>query len=355
MPKYADFINEQNSPEEQKKYTGWVGDPNTGQGTAVDKQHNMYKLQQKPMESQFEMGENEIATTGFQQPSYVNPNQDVDIDSIVDKEFNIGKMAIENEYQMENHKAIQTSTNTAQVDVFLQNAKMIHDMKMNELMANYQRTKLMFKKYQQDSTLDTKDAFLAKSEFHKSNPVYKISKTELKPEKPVFTIAQQQRGLGKILKDTAGINDKEMMMDMAAETFGPDFDETAPGVYKYINELPETQGQEPQGKPTKKLTFLEDLAKQNNEKGYSSELVNKAIQDYNGLGGHQTEQGQKYKKKVLSQFDQPQQQTSQQIPHQSLTPYWPDLTDEEKQTISLALKQNPNNIKIILQRLKGNK
>jgi hypothetical protein len=249
--KYADFINEQNSSEANRKYTGWVSDPKTGKGTAVDTEHNIYRLPQKPSEQQFAMGENEIAPAGdfkpIQDPYY-------SINVLPDQELKIAMAAIENEYQINNHKAIQTSTNTAQVDTFLQNAKMLHDMKVQEAVMKYKRMKLMFTKYDQDNTLSQEDSLKAKIAFKKSNPIFDVPEDIINQQKPTFIPQYIETHLGKIAtgdfpKDIAeeNISDREKALKTAERVFNTDPNHLMPEVLQEINNNYPKEQEKPQG------------------------------------------------------------------------------------------------------------
>ncbi len=282
MAKYADFINEQSGKQleqsnRRQKYSGWIEDPTTGQGRAIDTQGNIIKLAQKPSEEEFvskptgspqgdfvktaEGDYNKIDRfdTGgsfrTEYPKEFSQQQDtaqLDITEIPQKQFNIGKIAIENDYIKNTNLIKQTVTDITQYESLARDEEMIKNMRMQELMQKYQRSQIIFKKYSEDPTLDSKDRFLAQSTYLEKDPVFDISQAmkSVKPSKPIFSQMQQQRGIGKIYKELAGIQDRESAIEIATESFGVDFDETAPMVMKYIDEnFPEDDGQIQQQQP----------------------------------------------------------------------------------------------------------
>ena len=290
MAKYADFINQQAGKQleqsnRRSKYSGWIEDPSTGQGRAIDTEGNIVKLAQKPAESEFTPKPTDAPKGDYIQSNtgqYAQRNVgggsyreeyagefdqkpemgSFDIDALPEQEFNIGKLAIQNEFVKETNLAKQTTTDTVQIDEMINDAKMTKAMRMQELMTNYQRTKTMFKKYGQEGNLSNEDKFLAKMTFHDSNPVFKIPQASLKPAKPTYTQAQQQRGIGKIISESGGVYDREMILDAASEVFGPDFDETAPLVMQYIEKnFPQDGSQIQQQQQQPNQTQLKEMSR----------------------------------------------------------------------------------------------
>jgi hypothetical protein len=237
-PKYADFVNEQNSPEAQKKqqYTGWVSSDGQS-GRAVDTQHNITQLAQKPQESEF------VSRPTGEQQLAANPQiqQQFNIDDMPKRQFDIGLMAIENEYIQQTNLAKQTTTDTAQLDTLYQNAKMKHDMQVQELTGKLQRTKMMYKKYNTDNTLSPENKTLAKMTFNDADPVYKVPPAPMKPQKPIFSPQKQQWAIGKLTPFKGVINRQDAISQL--QQLGIDID-SAPIVNEYIQKNFEDENEE---------------------------------------------------------------------------------------------------------------
>lgn len=253
MPKYADYINEQNAPENLKPDPGMYWKQSSEQYQKDPASQGLkqtpiptYSPEQTPGTPQW--------AAGHQQTTH-QANLFEQVDEIPDQEFKLAVAAAENEYQIANHKAIQTSSNTDQYPVFMQNAKMVHDMQVQDAMMKYQRTQLMFRKYQQDNTLSRENAYDAKMAYIKANPIFRMPQADLKPDKPEFSQEYKDINIGRIsdadwpkdIADDTGLNDRQKAEKMAVRKFGKDFDKKVPELRKLIEEQWPQEKEQQQG------------------------------------------------------------------------------------------------------------
>lgn len=255
--------------EESEKY--WSGRPHTEQ---IKRQSEQFVGEQYGV---------------YPQQPQQQTNPYVLINTVPDEEFNIGMLAIENDFIHETNMAKQTTTDKVQVDEIINDAKMKKQMKMDKLILDYKRTQIMFNKYSKDNTLSNEDKLLAKMKYRESNPIYTPSKIQ---QKDVFTPAHVQKTMselqsGGIIKGgiVEPFMDAETMMLYGQQNLPP-------GLFPWVQQV------------------------------------------------------------ANQRFGKEQEEGISQPPHQALTGYWKEISDEEKQEIMIALQKNPNNLKIILQRLK---
>jgi hypothetical protein len=175
-----------------------------------------------------------ISIPQTRQQSMTSTNSSFDIDSLADKQFDIGKKFIENEYSKANHEALLGgSANTAEAEVYLNNAKMIHDMKMQELMTKYQKYKTISSQANKDPTLSQEDVFLHRQKLLESQPIFEIpQRIQSQVGRSIFTPAQIQKGLGDIALE----DDKDWAIQKAIETFGPNYEQIVPQVKEFIDQ-----------------------------------------------------------------------------------------------------------------------
>jgi hypothetical protein len=183
------------------------------------------------------------------QQSMGNANNSFDIDNLADKQFQIGRKFIENEYSKSNHEALLGgSANTAEAEVYLNNAKMIHDMKMQELMTKYQKYKTISSKVNKDPTLSQEDIFMHRQQLLEKDPIFEIpQRIQSQVGKSIFTKAQIQKGLGEISIES----DKDFAIEKAIENFGPNYEQIVPQVKDFIEQkFPQEQQEVQDNTPT---------------------------------------------------------------------------------------------------------
>jgi hypothetical protein len=168
--------------------------------------------------------------------SQIESMKESSIQNVPNMQFKIGKMAIENEFIHDTNLAKQTVTDTVQLDVIYQNAKMVHDMKMQELANKFQKNKLLIDKYSKDPTLTSQDRFIATQELMEKDPIWRVESPQIDyTEKQIFTPAQIQKGLGEI-SQFIDLENKEMAIQSAIENFGPNYKEVVPQVDLFIEQ-----------------------------------------------------------------------------------------------------------------------
>lgn len=273
MAKYADFINQQKGAELEQSNRGnqIVYDKSPTQGmpsTALNFQ--------PPISREYSQGGDLQSITMPQ--TMQNSVQNIDIDSLAEQQFNIGRMAIENEFVKQTNLNKQTTTDILQIDTLNKTAQMIHDMKIQELMGKRQKYTVLSTQANKDPKNTQEDLFVYRQKLLENDPIYKIPETPLQ-QKPVFTANQQQRGIGEITK-LQETEDKEMAITKAQELFGMDFDQTAPMVKTYIDnnfKEPIPQEQKPKGENIwKRISNWSDKT----PTGY---IANKVYEKYNKM------------------------------------------------------------------------
>jgi hypothetical protein len=163
-------------------------------------------------------------------------------------------MTIQNDYQKANHQTIQTSSNTPKYNMGDKIAQTMAEMRIKEATMKYERAKVMFRKYQQDNTLSRENIFDAKMAYMKANPIFKMPKENLKPEKPTFSNEYIQTHLGRIAtgdfpKDIAeeNIPDRAKALKTAERFFNTDPNHLMPEVSQEINNNYPKEEEQPQG------------------------------------------------------------------------------------------------------------
>jgi hypothetical protein len=252
-PKYADFINAQKGSELESELN-----KGTENMVSQDPNKNINVYQPGGDYKEFYPKGDLFSSTSYEKPGThqdqqvgqqdgFRPIQDpfYAITQLPDQQLKLQMAAIENEYVMATHKAKQTTDDVEQIKTMYGNAKMLHDMKIQEAVTKYQRTQLMFRKYQGDNTLSRENAFDAKMKYIQSNPIFEMPDSMLTAQpKPEFSQEYKDIHIGRIsdidlpkdIADDTGLNDRQKAEKAATRWFGKDFDKKVPELQKIIDE-----------------------------------------------------------------------------------------------------------------------